>query len=1150
MGRQKGKELLREAVKRLDVRLWHQLEEVWRQAEEGIHDAQRPKDGHQQGTPHCRAVEENLTALIPDEWKGTRFTTIDLFALSAAAALHDVGKAGDSPDDHGHVSMWKVRGRAETFGLDQGQAEIVGWIVRAHNDGDLEALPAEPIPLGVAEVALRPLAALFKLADALHTDYRRVSRQVVESQGQRPEDNPKTRFRLRVRGWRFDSQGRIELYAVPTDWDDETTISTGFEMTRRELEPVVPTLKDAGFPWELTLRLDEADLEHKAKEGLEAERRVERAFVGMEYFIETDAPRFKGRDGNIQALWQRVMADPVTLLIGDSGIGKTSLIQAGLFPRLHLARWHTVYTRPFDEPDRFVVHDLCHSLPELGGELPTNLTIVDALAQACKAVENRRLLVVVDQFEDVMRAPVPEMIDGLRQAIVAVQAKRFRNLRLLVSYRADAEASVGPFLQEVSSSARGLPRVYLGPLSRTAAQAALDAGFAEAQVAIDDLLLTAMTDDLERQTLTPGVYPPYVQMVGETLCRAAHEGNESIVTEELYRAQGGCAGIIGHYLLERLAEFGKEKEAARQVLVALVRSTGVKRQRSLEELEVETGRGEELLRPLLAKLVDRRMIRHLGGGEYEIIHDHLAHLVDQEIIGAGERELKELREFMDLRGRAYRRHPALLQTPDMARLYATREKISPNDDQMRLLLHSSLAEQGPAWYWLKDALRAKIILWLRDALTCPIVNIHRVAASTLVEVAGSEAIPDLRGLLKDRDGQIRRAATEALVKVAGPDSIPDLREMLKDESEEVRRAAVGALARVAGPDAIPDLREMLKDESELIRSAAVHALAKVAGPNAIPDLREMLNDESEWGRQAAVGALAKVAGPDAVPALREMLKDESEKVRQEAVEALAKVAGPDAIADLREMLNDESEWVRFAAVEALAEVAGSDAIPDLHEMLKDESGGVRRATVGALAKVGGLDAIPDLRELLKDESKDARQAAMAALAKVAGPDAILDLREMLKDESWGIRYVAMNNLAKVAGPDAVADLRQLLKDESERVREAAVEALAQVAGPDAIPDLREMLKDESGEVRRAAMGALAKAAGPDAIPDLREMLKGKDGGMRQATEEALAAFMTEDDLGWLTDWVIRYPLSGTSEAANRLLIRLDRKLHCPFEIEI
>jgi len=923
----KGEESLRGAVRRLDEPLWHQLEEVWRLAEEGVQDAQRSREGHQQGTPHCHAVEENLAALVPDEWKGTQFTATDLFVLSAAAALHDTGKAGDSPDDHGHVSMWEVRSRALTFGLDDGQAEVVGWIVRAHNDGDLEALPAGPVPLGVAEVSLRPLAALFKLADALHTDYRRVSRQVVELGGKQAEDNPKTRFRLRVRGWVFDDQGRIELYAVPKDWDDVTVVHTGFEMTRRELEPVIPTLRDAGFSWELTLRLDETDLEHEAGREIEAERRIERAFVGMDYFTQADALHFKGRDDDTRALWKRVMAVPVTLLVGESGVGKTSLIYAGLFPLLHQARWRTAYIRPFDDPDRFVVHDLWRALAELESEPPTGVTIAEALARAGRAVGDRKLLVVLDQFEDVARVALPEMLDGVRRALVAVQAGRFRNLRLLVSYRADAEAVLGPLFQEVAGSDRGLPRLYLQPLSRAGARAALEAGFAQAQVGVgDSLLMDTIADALEVQTSTAGVYPPYVQMVGETLCRAARAENESILTEELYRERGGCEGIIGRYLLQRLAEFGEREEAARRVLVALVRSTGVKGQRPFEELQAEAGLDTERLAQVLAELVDRRMVRHLGGGEYEIVHDHLASLVDREIVSAQERELKELQEFLELRARAYARHHVLLQPVDMARLYGVREQISPTDDQMRLLLHSCLSGEGPAWFWLREAPKARVVSLLRDALAMPILSLRRNAASALAQMAGRDALPDLREMLKDEDRDVRLAAAEALAQILqqmGRDAVPDLLEMLKDEDRAARRAPGRALAQILqqmGRDAIPDLREMLKDENGDVRGAAAQALAQVAGRDEIPELWKMLKDEDWSARRAAARALAQVAGRDAIPDLREMLKDEDWGARRAAGWALAQILqqmGRDAIPDLREMLKDENGDVRGAAMRAL-----------------------------------------------------------------------------------------------------------------------------------------------------------------------------------------------------------------------------------------
>ena len=62
MAREKGKEPLRAAVRRLDAELGRQLDHLWDEAEKGVQQAQRSKDGHQQGTAHCQRVEENLSA--------------------------------------------------------------------------------------------------------------------------------------------------------------------------------------------------------------------------------------------------------------------------------------------------------------------------------------------------------------------------------------------------------------------------------------------------------------------------------------------------------------------------------------------------------------------------------------------------------------------------------------------------------------------------------------------------------------------------------------------------------------------------------------------------------------------------------------------------------------------------------------------------------------------------------------------------------------------------------------------------------------------------------------------------------------------------------------------------------------------------------
>lgn len=57
-------------------------------------------------------------------------------------------------------------------------------------------------------------------------------------------------------------------------------------------------------------------------------------YPGLISFDEEDAPFFRGRAQAVEELLTRVELRPLTVLYGRSGLGKTSLLQAGLFPRL------------------------------------------------------------------------------------------------------------------------------------------------------------------------------------------------------------------------------------------------------------------------------------------------------------------------------------------------------------------------------------------------------------------------------------------------------------------------------------------------------------------------------------------------------------------------------------------------------------------------------------------------------------------------------------------------------------------------------------------------------------------------------------------------------------------------------------------------
>ena len=61
---------------------------------------------------------------------------------------------------------------------------------------------------------------------------------------------------------------------------------------------------------------------------------VDEPWPGLDVYTEADRQFFRGRDGETAELLGLVQREPLTVLLGRSGVGKTSLLQAGLFPLL------------------------------------------------------------------------------------------------------------------------------------------------------------------------------------------------------------------------------------------------------------------------------------------------------------------------------------------------------------------------------------------------------------------------------------------------------------------------------------------------------------------------------------------------------------------------------------------------------------------------------------------------------------------------------------------------------------------------------------------------------------------------------------------------------------------------------------------------
>lgn len=154
-------------------------------------------------------------------------------------------------------------------------------------------------------------------------------------------------------------------------------------------------------------------------------KKVVNPFPGLRPFETDEYGLFFGREGQSDALIERLQRSHFLAVVGTSGSGKSSLVRAGLLPALRGGMmagagsgWRIAIMRPGNDPIGNLANALAEKdvLLEAGGGLPPaeaeavieatlrrgSLGLVDAARQA-RLQDHEKLLVVVDQFEELFR---------------------------------------------------------------------------------------------------------------------------------------------------------------------------------------------------------------------------------------------------------------------------------------------------------------------------------------------------------------------------------------------------------------------------------------------------------------------------------------------------------------------------------------------------------------------------------------------------------------------------------------------------------------------------------------------------------------------------------------------------------------------------
>jgi len=125
-------------------------------------------------------------------------------------------------------------------------------------------------------------------------------------------------------------------------------------------------------------------------------------YKGLEPFEEADSDIFFGRQRTIDKLWSHLRKKnkpPLTVLLGDTGSGKSSLVKAGLLPLLRRENWHILGPmRPCNSPFTALVDTIIIS--NGSQEKQTEQTLIEKLREWRQNNPTTRLLLAIDQFHE------------------------------------------------------------------------------------------------------------------------------------------------------------------------------------------------------------------------------------------------------------------------------------------------------------------------------------------------------------------------------------------------------------------------------------------------------------------------------------------------------------------------------------------------------------------------------------------------------------------------------------------------------------------------------------------------------------------------------------------------------------------------------
>jgi hypothetical protein len=371
-------------------------------------------------------------------------------------------------------------------------------------------------------------------------------------------------------------------------------------------------------------------------------------YVGLTYFTAADATRFFGREAEAEIIATNLLSSPLTVLYGDSGVGKSSLLRAAMPQQLRRlegvpdgdrSEVTVVFCSDWrDDPIRALADAVRDADPQVDAPADDLLATVHAAVRTCS-----ELFVVLDQFEEYFLYHDASDDRWLADELRRVLADRALPVSFMISLRADALARLDRL--------REIPRLFdrrleLRPLTREGAREAIvrpleafnqmtDGAPVSIEPELVDVVLSQVTTGrialgaIGEPSADGDIEAHYLQLVMQRLWDEEQAAGSSVLRLATLDALGGADRIVGTHLDRSLAALPEgEREIAAEIFRYLVTPSGTKIALSLDDLVAFSAQDREPVHRVVEHLAGERVLRVTASREgvtrYEIFHDVLA----------------------------------------------------------------------------------------------------------------------------------------------------------------------------------------------------------------------------------------------------------------------------------------------------------------------------------------------------------------------------------------------------------------------------------------------------------------------------------------------------------------------------------------------